>query len=215
MNKTVQLVNEWGRFEEHHPDGNIEDFCRLFLAKKSEEKGVLTGGVAPPTSQGLLLKIIGRIHKLNMIYATSALAGTGLNQVEEFGILLTIQKEVNPRKTDIIFANLFELSSGTDMLNRLLKRKLIKESKDVEDKRSKRIELTSAGEYAIELSKRKMGKLSRMMMNDLTEDDRQICIQLLKDIEIKFSASWQKHKGKPFDDIYTDVTRKVEDTNTI
>jgi len=27
-------------------------------------------------------------------------------------------------------------------------------------------------------------------------------------VGIKFSGLWQKHKGKPFDEIYTDVTGK-------
>src|SRR6202022_4300542 len=123
------------------------------------------------------------------------------NQVEEFGMLLTIQQEKNPRKTDIIYANLFELSSGTDMLNRLKKRNLIKEYDDEDDKRSKRIELTPAGEKAIELATMRMRKVAGMMTNDLSQDDKQLCIQLLKNIEIKFSGFWQLHKGRPFDEV--------------
>jgi DNA-binding MarR family transcriptional regulator len=207
MNKTIKLVNEWGNFEVKHPKANIDDFCRHYLAshQKQKVKGPLTGGVVPPTSEGLLLKMIGRIHKLNMSYAGSALEGTGLNQVEEFGMLLTVQQEKNPRKTDIIYANLFELSSGTDMLNRLKKRDLIKEYDDEEDKRSKRIELTPAGEKAIELCMLQMRKVAGMMTKDLSEDDKQLCIQLLKNIEVKFSKVWQQHKGKPFDEVYEEV----------
>jgi DNA-binding MarR family transcriptional regulator len=207
MNTTVKLVNEWGDFEAKHPNANVDDFCRHYLASHQQQKieGPLTGGVIPPTSEGLLLKMIGRIHKLNMSYANSALEGTGLNQVEEFGMLLTIQKEKNPRKTDIIYANLFELSSGTDMLNRLKKRNLIKEYDDEDDKRSKRIELTADGEKAIKLCMIQMRKVSGMLTNDLSEDDKQLCIQLLKNIEIKFSRFWQQHKGKPFDEVYESI----------
>ena len=207
MNKTVRLVNEWGNFEAKHPNANIEDFCRHYLAshQKSKVKGPLTGGVVPPTSEGLLLKMIGRIHKLNMNYASSALEGTGLNQVEEFGMLLTIQQEGNPRKTDIIYANLFELSSGTDMLNRLKKRNLIKEYDDEDDKRAKRIELTPAGEKAIELCMIQMRKVAGMMTKELSEDDKQLCIQLLRNIEIKYSKIWQQHKGIPFDKVYENI----------
>ena len=207
MNKTVELVNEWGEFEVRHPNASIDDFCRHYLASHQQQKvtGPLTGGVVPPTSEGLMLKLIGRIHKLNMSYANSALEGTGVNQVEEFGLLLTVQQEGNPRKTDIIYANLFELSSGTDMLNRLKKRGLITEYDDTDDKRSKRIELTKAGGKAIELCMLRMRKVSGMMTADLDEDDKQLCIQLLKNIEIKFSGFWQQHKGKPFDEVYDSI----------
>lgn len=212
MNKTVALVNAWGKFEENHPDGDIEDFCRHYLARRrpqaKEPKDPLVGGVVPPVADGLLLKIIGRIHKLNFSYANMALKGTELNQIEEFGILLTIKQEKNPRKTEVIYANLFELSSGTDMLGRMIKRGLIKEYDDVEDKRSKRIELTAKGEKAIAMSFPRVRKMAEMMLNDLTEDDKQLCIQLLKNVEIKFSALWPKHRGRPFEEVYEEVVNE-------
>lgn len=210
MNKTVTLVKAWGAFEENHPDGDLEDFCRHYLAqrqrpKEKEPKAPLTGGVVPPLTDGLLLKIIGRIHKLNFSYANMALKGTDLNQIEEFGVLLTIRQEKNPRKTEVIYANLFELSSGTDMLGRMIKRGLIREYDDQEDKRSKRIELTAKGEKTIMASFPRVKKMAAMMLADLTEDDKQLCIQLLKNVEIKFSALWPKHRGRPFEEVYAEV----------
>jgi DNA-binding MarR family transcriptional regulator len=209
MNKTIELVNSWGTFEEKHPKGSIEDFCRHYLAKQEQQKikGKMVGGVVPSFNDGLLLKIIGRIQKLNMNYANLALKGSALNQIEEYGILQTIKLENNPRKTDLIYANLLELSSGTDMLTRLKNRGLIKEYDDKEDKRSKRIELTTKGEKAIEATKLKIFKNAKLLMNDLSEDDKALCIQLLKNIEIKFSALWQKHKGKEFDEIYNEIVQ--------
>src|SRR5882762_853690 len=148
MNKTVALVNEWGKFEAQHPDGSLTDFCRHYLARQNEQKikGPLVGGVVPQFVDGLLMKLIGRISKLNMSYANMALKGTDLNQIEEFGMLATIKQEKNPKKTEVIYANLFELSSGTDMLARMKKRGLVKEYDDKDDKRSKRLELTAKGE---------------------------------------------------------------------
>jgi len=207
MEKTIELVNSWGEFLRTHPEGNIEDFCRHSLAhsQQKETKGILVGGVVPAVADGLLLKIIGRISKLNMNYANLALEGTGLKQIEEFGILVKIKQEKNPKKTEVIYANLFELSSGTDMLTRLKKRGLIKEYDDTEDKRSKRLELTTKGEKAVSASKGRILMNAAMLMKELTDDDKQLCIQLLKNVEIKFSALWQKHKGRAFDEIFKEV----------
>ncbi len=210
MNKTIELVNSWGAFEENHPNGSLDDFCRHYLAKQAQQKikGTLVGGVVPSFNDGLLLKIIGRIQKLNMNYANLALKGSELNQIEEYGILQTIKQDKNPKKTEIIYANLLELSSGTDMLTRLKNRGLIKEYDDLEDKRSKRIELTTKGEKAIETTKLKIFRNAKMLMNDLSEDDKALCIQLLKNIEIKFSALWQKHKVKDFEEIFAEIVGK-------
>ncbi|GGH21226.1 hypothetical protein GCM10007423_02190 [Dyadobacter endophyticus] len=207
MNKTVELVNHWAEFEKKHPEGTIDDFCRYHLAHQQHRvaDGPLVGGVVPSFNDGLLMKIIGRISKLNMAYANIALRDTGLNQIEEFGILMTIRKQGNPRKTDVINANLFELSSGTDMLNRMKKRGLIKEYGDQEDKRSKRIELTTLGEQVATECSGRIGKNAKMLMAQLHEEDKALCIQILKDVEIKLSASWQKHRGKEFSDIYDEL----------
>lgn len=207
MNKTVQLVNHWGEFEKKHPDGSIADFCRHYLAHENrvpQEKGTLVGGVVPEIREGLLMKIIGRISKLNMLYANVALEDTGLNQIEEFGILQTIRREKSPRKTEVIYANLFELSSGTDILNRLQKRGLIREYADKEDKRSKRIELTAKGEKVAKESTSIIEKNATMLLNSLALEDKELCIQLLKGVEIKLSEYWQKHKGKEFTEIYNE-----------
>lgn len=214
-NQTVALVNEWGNFEAQHPDGTIEDFCRHYLARQQKEtvKGTLVGGVVPKFNDALLLKIIGRISKLNMAFANMALKDTELNQIEEFGLLGTIRQEKNPKKTEVIYANLFELSSGTDMLARLKKRGIIREYNDKEDKRSKRIELTAKGAKILDVSKERIIKNAMMMMHDLSNDDKDLCIQLLKNIEIKYSALWQKNKGKTFDEIYDEIMQeKTADT---
>src|SRR5216684_3779823 len=124
MNKTVELVNEWGAFEQQHPGADIGDFCRHYLISQREKdrKVPLEGGDIPWNPNGVLLKLMGRISKLNSIFAAKALAETGVDQLEEFGMLVTIKRLVSPRKTEIIYANIFELSSGTDMLNRLRKK---------------------------------------------------------------------------------------------
>jgi DNA-binding MarR family transcriptional regulator len=207
VEKTIELVNLWGDFAEKQPSGSIEDFCRHYLAhrRRDESKGVLVGGVVPAVADGLLLKIIGRISRLNMNYANLALEGTGLNQIEEFGMLGTIRQEKNPKKTEVIYANLLELSSGTDMLNRMKKRGLIQEYNDTGDKRSKRIKLTPKGEKAINSCKEKIMQNALMLMNDLSDDDKLLCIQLLKNVEIKFSALWPKHKGRKFEEIFKEV----------
>ena len=197
----------WGAFEEKYPEGSIEDFCRyqLIHQRESTTDKPLTSGPAPMHPNGQLLRLIGRVNKLNMIYAYAALAGTGVNQLEEFGLLMHIHQAKNPRKTEIIYSNLMELSSGTDMLNRLKSRGFIREYDDTEDRRSKRLELTAEGAVVIEVCRQRVGKLAAMMLHDMADDDIQLCIKLLKGVEQKFSALLPGHKGKKFEEIFQDI----------
>jgi len=210
MNKTVELVNIWSDFEKKHPDGDIKDFCRYHLIhhREIESKAPLVGGVVPDHVEGLLLKILGRISRMNMVYAYAAFAGTGIDQLEEFGILLTIHREKNPKKTEVIYSMLLELSSGTDMLSRLMKKGFIREYQDGEDKRAKRLILTPEGENALERGRIQIGKVAEMLLFDMDQDDKQLCVKLLKNVEQKFSALFQEHKAKKFEDIYDSVVDK-------
>jgi len=207
MDKTIELVNLWGAFIKQHPEGSIEDFCRHLLVHKREKenKGPLVGGVVPHHSNGLLMKIIGRIFKLHRVYSFIALEGAPVSQVEEFGILATIKQRKNPKKSEVIYDNLLEFSSGTDMIARLKKKGFVKEVNDKEDSRSKRLLLTAAGEKAFEACTAQIIKLSALFFDEMPEDDKHLCIQLLKNVEIKFSALVHKHKGKKFEDIYAEV----------
>jgi DNA-binding MarR family transcriptional regulator len=210
MNKTIELVNEWGAFEEKHPKANVEDFCRHYLAhqKKEASEPKPERGLLPQKVDAVLVRLLSRIVKLHSIYTTAALDGTGLNQIEEFALLNAIKFLNEPKKTEVIYSCLFELSTGTDMLNRLKKNGFFTEHDDADDKRSKRLKLTEKGEKVLTKAHVKVNQLAEMMMHEMSEDDKRLCIQLLKGTEEKFSAKWQEQRGMPFDEIFKEMVQK-------
>jgi len=214
MNKTVALVNAWAIFEEKYPEGTLDDFCRHYLdrRRRGKREEVLTGGAIPPTKEGLLMKIIGRIARLGLLYSNLALQDTGLNQIEEFGVMVTILQLKNPTKIAVINANLLEVSSGTDLLSRMKKRGLIREHDDASDKRIKRLSLTRKGEKITKGCAEYVTKNSQMLFHDLSDDDKERCIAILKHVEMKFSPLWLEHKALSFDQVYSAVTaeRKID-----
>jgi len=213
MNKAVELITEWGVFDAQHPESSIEEFCRYYLIQKSEKKKKLQKSTifpVPVTVDFALMRLITRIVKLHSIYAAAATEGTGVNTSEEFSLLNAIDGLNEPRKTAAIYTSLFELSTGTDMLNRFKKIGFIVEYDDKEDKRSKRLKITPKGYKALAVCRKRMGQLAEMEFYDLTEDEKKICIQLLSSVDTKFSAVWQSHKGKSFADIYKEMVGETE-----
>lgn len=206
MNKAVELMKRWGEFDEKHPDASIEDFFRYEIAKLSNRPApVLMVNGIPLTPDSRLMMLIGRIAKVHQVYSAIALDSTGLSQIEEFAILVTIQGHAgDPRKTDVIITNLQELSSGTNMLDRLKKKGLIEEYDDETDRRSKRLQLTAEGQKTLQLSRGLIVRVAKMMMHELDEQDRLLIIQLLQSTEAKFMELMPKQKGKGFDEIYAE-----------
>jgi len=206
VNKTVELVKLWGDYEAQYPDCTIEDFFRhqLSLTAKKEKQAVPAWQLHPDIN-GRLMILIRRIGKYHIVYSNKALEGTGLIQIEEFGILVTIFNQVNPIKSEAIYNNIMELSSGTNMLNRMKKRGLINEHADKEDKRTKRLKLTAKGEETLGKAKVRVSQVAKMMVNVLSEEDKQLCQHLLTPVSDKFAGTFPKHKNKVFDDIFKDL----------
>ncbi|KAA2241890.1 hypothetical protein F0L74_18695 [Chitinophaga agrisoli] len=203
MNKTVELVRLWGEYERQYPDATIEDFCRSQLVDAVKAQKVKeTAWQMRPDLNGALVKLISRIGRFHIIYTNKALEGTGLDQIEEFGIMVSIFNQQHPIKSEVIFGNMLELSSGTNILTRLKNRALIDEYDDEEDKRVKRLQLTVAGEQVLKAAKQQLLKVVGMLVQDLTDDDKQLCLQLLGPIDTRFSAVLQKQKNKTFEEIY-------------
>ncbi len=211
MNKTVALVNEWASFESKHQNCTIEDFCRYYLTQKQKKKkqGKLLGGVIPPQAGQLLGKIMGRITTLFHAYSNLAFEGIALKKYEDFAFLNTIHQLKEPRKTEVIYHNISELSTGIDALNRLKDMGYISEKDDPKDKRSKRVMTTAKGEKVLYQCYNQRLKVSEMFFQEMAENDIKLCIQLLKNIEIRFSSLWQQHKGKSFKEIYKNTNQKV------
>ena len=208
MHKVVELITEWGSFDEQHPEGSIEEFCRYYLIQRSGEEDKVAQHPLFPVPVPVdfaLMRLINRIVKIHTIYAVAATAGTGINTSEEFSLLNAIDSLNEPRKTVAIYTALFELSTGTDMLNRLKKIGFLVEYDDTEDRRSKRVKITPKGYKALAVCRKRMAQLAEMEFHDLTSDEKKICIRMLSSVDTKFSGLWQSHKGKDFEDIYHDI----------
>jgi len=208
MNKAVELINEWGAFDAGHPQGSIEDFCRYYLAhqrQKGSGDKLPSGRFLPVSTDGVLMRLIGRIFKLHSIYTAAALLETGIDTVDEYSLLNTVHQLNEPRKTEAIYAALQELSTGTDKLNKLIKLGYVTEYDDKEDKRARRLKVTTKGEKVLVVCRKRMSQLADLMLHDVQDDDKRLCFQLLRSVETKFEGLWQSHKGQPFDDIYKEM----------
>ena len=208
VNNTVELVKLWGEYEAAHPGAGIEDFCRHYLAKKESRPEMIEApkGELRPDLNGQLVILLRRIGKFHIAYSNKALEGTGLDQMEEFGILVTIYNQKNPIKSEAIYHNIMELSSGSNILIRLKKRGLVSEYNDEQDRRVKRLKLTAKGEETLLKAKNIVLKVAQMMVHALNDEDKQLCIQLLQPIDRRFSGLFARQKNKSFEDIYRENT---------
>lgn len=204
MKKAVQLINEWADFDEEYPEASIAEFCRHYLIRKreAENRGKTTEGPVPPQQENILLKLLGRISGIGQIYARDMLSDIPEIQLEGFYYLVGIMHTGDSRKTDIISRNLSEFSTGIDILNRLKAEGLIEERVDPSDRRAKLISITEKGRKVLFQCFRRMSKVGGILFDEVAEDDRKLCIQLLKNVEIKHSKLAAKVKEKGVKEVF-------------
>jgi predicted transcriptional regulator len=202
-NKTVELVNLWADYEAKHPAEDIAEFCRDFLLKQEQKKRKIkfARSAVPPHATGVLAKMLGRVARLLNNYAEIALRQCGLSGFEDFFYLNDIKENGLPKKTDIIYANFNELSSGLLILGRLKKAGLITEKDDVEDKRSKQLQITDKGNKLLQACYTKLDRINDIFFEEMPQEDRLLCIQLLSPTETKFSTKWIEDRRKSFTEL--------------
>ena len=143
---------------------------------------------------------MARIH---MIYIQIAMKGMKIQHFEEFSLLSAIANLKNPRKTEVIYHTINELSTGLNLLAVMKRRGYINELDDPEDKRSIRLSLTPKGKKILGACYERFSKIPELLFKDMNNDDMLLCIQLLKNVDLKFSKIWQQDKGRSLEEILT------------
>lgn len=111
-------------------------------------------------------------------YIKKALSNTSFKTIDEFGFLATLLREKSLLKNELINKHLLEISSGSEIIKRLIKHELIFEFPDESDKRAKRVSLTEKGRQEIMFAFTDMHKVSEIVIGNLNGEELQqaLCV---------------------------------------
>ena len=198
MNKTYEVVKAWAEFEEVYPKGNIADFCRHYLAQQS---GPVAKAKQPEkiftdcTEHFELSRMVNQLSRLWMRYSQDAIRPHDLLNFDEFAFLYTVDALKDIRKKDLIYMHFIEISSGLLIIDRLVKKELLKEDVDKADKRSKRLSITKKGSKVLAKSRTAIEQVALGMYGAVPQNDRLLCIELLKPTLSANAERWHEQKG--------------------
>ena len=147
---------------------------------------------------GISIALLSRYAKE---YVKLALKNTELKTGDEFSFLMALFTSGSHTKTELIKEMALTKTSGIEVLKRLLKNDCIKEFDDLEDKRSKRVELTPKGkDIVIELLP-KMSLTSKIIKGNLTDTELKTLNSLLKKLEVYHRPKFENISKKELDDL--------------
>ena len=147
--------------------GNYEGY------KYKEQKG-------SATDISILIVLLFRYAKG---YIKKALKNSPIKSADEFSFLMTLMTYDHLSKSELINKQVMEKTSGTEIINRLIKLGLIEQFADEADKRSVRIKMTMTGRTEIYKILPQMGVVSQIVSGNLNDSEKTMLAYMLRKLE--------------------------------
>lgn len=191
--KIKSLLNYLGEFESAYPEGDMKEFS-VWL--KDEVHG--HGGRKEQTAVDYtdkktfnvtdrpeveLSSLLTNLSRFTRHYVKKALEDTGLRTVDEFGFLATLINEDSLLKSELINRHLMEISSGTEVLKRLIRSGFVAEASDPHDGRAKRVSLTNEGRAQIIRAFNEMQKVALIVNGNITSEEQKQVIMIFNKLK--------------------------------
>lgn len=189
ISEIIDLLKKWSEFKDENSAGDLNEFGN-WLSKTPKAKSVslspilrsgkhITDEYADKT-QFLASYFIKRMGKFVKIYTKDIFAESGLSGSDDFSFLALIDKMDKPNKKELCNANLTELTTGLDIIRKLVKMGLVSEINDENDKRAKRLIITEKGQSTVYRIYERLRQLSEDVLGDLNSDERSIILKFLE-----------------------------------
>jgi MarR family transcriptional regulator, lower aerobic nicotinate degradation pathway regulator len=204
-NKVVALVNLWAEYEEKNPNLTIEEFCVSYLADYSQTPAHDSDDKGIPVN-GQIAGLIGKLNKYASMYCKKALAHVGMDNIEDWVYLISLNDMGTPKKSELIYEMVSEFPSGIDIIKRLLKSELVEEFPDEQDKRSKRLKITSKGTEVLFQSFPYMEKVGSMAFDTMTTGEKAMVLNILKRLDNFHTRHYKDIRTAEFDEAFEVLT---------
>jgi len=202
MEDVTFILQKLQAYQQQFPGSTFKDFCKSYLADDPLKTAASSNLVHPKDADGLFMMAVTRSTLAFWVYLRIALKGTPLPSIESIMFCAALNNLGESRKTNVINYAMQEISTGTDILNRLIKNGFIQERVDPEDKRSKLLKLTAAGTAALKKCFKKAALAREFFLADLSDDDKKIITQILYPLQEKHSRLSIENKRKTIEEIY-------------
>lgn len=192
------LIDKLQRYENSVPDKtnlSLEAYIQSFQSELTPDdyKNSLVGDYQIPERERSLHiennieRVITQhllfLNRYIKFYSKTALSDSKIKTLEEFSFLITVMQQQRISKTDIIKRNIFEKSSGIEIINRLIKANMLGQVDNPEDQRSQLIFLTDAGKFELFSVFEKMNTLGKIATGELTSGEKIHLAGILKKLD--------------------------------
>jgi DNA-binding MarR family transcriptional regulator len=176
MKSIIPLIEQWENYSHDQADQDIYAFASWLLA--SRQRAALAGSKS--ATIGVLLT---KLQKYLGLIVKPEIKKLGLAKEHEYSFLYQVSNMQKPNKNQLARENLLELSTGRDVVNRLVNKGLITEKPDPADGRATLIIITNKGSRLLKRSFKLLATPFSDFAGDLTVKEQETLVQLLTKLE--------------------------------
>ena len=155
----------------------------------------------------ILIVLMNRYAKS---YIKKVLTDSNLQTPEEFSYLITLMTYYNLTKSELITKQVMEKTSGSEVIRRLIKKGMITESADREDKRSIRVSVTKYGREEILKILPLMSRVTKIVVGNLNDEEINTLSYLLKKLDYFHNDIYLNKKDQSLSDLFSGITNRQE-----
>ena len=134
-------------------------------------------------------------------YIKKVLRESHLQTPDEFSFLITLMTYDSLSKSELITKQVMEKTSGTEVIRRLIKRGMIVESADENDRRSIRVSITRSGREELLRILPQMSKVTKIVVGNLSSEEIRTLSYLLKKLDYFHNDIYMNKRGYDLSDI--------------
>jgi DNA-binding MarR family transcriptional regulator len=219
----ITLINHFFSFDDEkgsREEYSIDEFIGYLNAKSGsqelgmreisgENKGWFKDEYRNTTSDiSILIVLMSHYAKW---YIKKVLRESHLQTPDEFSFLITLMTYDSLSKSELITKQVMEKTSGSEVIRRLIKRGLIVESADENDKRSMRVSITQSGREEILRILPLMSKVTKIVVGSLSSEEINTLSYLLKKLDYFHNDIYINKRGYPLSDILNGIPNRLTD----
>lgn len=209
----VEYVDQFEKQNDHLDDYTMEGFLSFMQAREFDRKEQVLkssnrigpkrpeGVVAGQNFTAILSRMIGLIYRYAREYTKMALEDSELQTMEEFSFLIVLTTYDSLSKTDLIQKNVMPKTSGTEVVKRLLRKKLIHQFDDENDRRSQLVAVTPKGMEELKKVFPKMRMASEVITGNLTLQEQQTLSFLLQKLDAWHNNIYLNHREETLEEL--------------
>ena len=217
----IENIQYLEQFQMLYPEGELKQYALWLSDKMLQSKKLTHSNNIPEYAKKKhfameefpeieLSTLITNLYRFARNYIKKALEHTAFKTVDEFGFLASLIQHQSLLKSELIQQHLMEISSGTEVIKRLIKTEMIYEWPDPHDGRAKRVSLTEKGKNEIIKAFGEMHKAAKIINGNLSREEQQRIIISLNKLKHFHWDIHKTHRQAPLDDIMDKYIKNYE-----